>query len=153
MILQFLCSATIPKSFLHTEQSLVRTLKSNNETLQNINIHFNDIYERFKIIFFYETVMTELWRGRKDFVVDRASAAPMLPNTTPVGIEANHSQMCKFENKDSPGYMTVTTTIRSWVVEAPQLIIYRFAVEDRARQQVRENDAREMLGIYGDGVS
>jgi hypothetical protein len=152
-ILQAIVGAVIPKGFFHTEPQLVRTLLANNEVLQNINVHFLDIFQRFKIDFVYEGAPTEFVKGMKDFVVDRASACPELPGARYYGIEADHSHMCKFESKGSPGYLNVSTEIRGWVTEAPPVIRSRFAVEHKARQQVVENAAKEMLGIPVEEVS
>lgn len=52
MILQAMCNAILPKSVVETRPGLIKTLKANNETLQNINLHFLDFYQRFEVCFF-----------------------------------------------------------------------------------------------------
>jgi hypothetical protein len=136
---------------MDTEPHLVQTLKSNNEVLQNINLHFLDIYQRFEIDMVHEAVKTDL-RGLRAFVVDQASASPQLPGVRYYGIEASHSTMCKFESKSSPGYLNISTQIRTWVLESPPVIQTRWIAERKARQQARENEARELLGIYAEPV-
>ncbi|KAI1437332.1 hypothetical protein GGR50DRAFT_692377 [Xylaria sp. CBS 124048] len=42
--------AVIPRSFSQSESVLLKLPKRDNETLQNINIHFLDVYQRFKIL-------------------------------------------------------------------------------------------------------
>lgn len=148
-LLQGLADAIIPKKVMDTEPHLVQTLKSNNEVLQNINLHFLDIYQRFEIDMVHESVKTDM-KGFKAFVVDQASASPQLPGVRYYGIEASHSTMCKFESKSAPGYLNVSTTVRSWVVDCLPVIQSRWKAERRARQQVRENEAKELLGIYTD---
>lgn len=152
MLLQGLADALIPKKVMDTEPHLVQTLKSNNEVLQNINLHFLDIYQRFEIDMVHEAVKTDM-KGLKAFVVDQASASPQLPGVRYYGIEASHSTMCKFESKSSPGYLNVSTQIRKWVLDSPPVIQSRWVAERKARQQARENEARELLGIYGDPVA
>ncbi|KAI9743261.1 MAG: hypothetical protein M1818_003107 [Claussenomyces sp. TS43310] len=147
-ILQSICNTVIPKSILHTEPHLVRTLLSDNETLQNINVHFLDIFQRFQIDFVHEAAKTELVKGMKDFVVDQASASMQLPGVRYYGIEANHSNMCKFESKNAPGYLNVSMTIKTWVSEAPPIIESRLVLERDARRQAKVNEANETLGIY-----
>ena len=146
-ILQGLADAILPKKLLDTEPHLVKTLKSNNEVLQNINLHFLDVYQRFQIDMVHEAVKTDL-KGGRAFIVDQASAGPLLPSVRYYGIEASHSSMCKFESKSAPGYLNVSTTIKTWVAESPQIIQSRWVAERKARQQAIENEAKELLGIY-----
>jgi hypothetical protein len=152
MILQGIADALIPKKVMDTEPHLVQTLKSNNEVLQNINLHFLDIYQRFEIDMVHEAVKTDL-KGLKAFVVDRDSASPLLPGVNYYGIEASHSTMCKFESRSSPGYLSVSTRLRKWVLESPPVIQSRWMAEKRARVQVRENEAKELLRIYEEPVA
>jgi len=137
---------------MDTEPHLVQALKSNNEVLQNINLHFLDIYQRFEIDMVHEAVKTDL-KGSRAFIVDQASASPQLPGVRYYGIEASHSTMCKFESINSPGYLNISTQIRTWVLESPTVIYSRWMAERKARQQARENEARELLGIYAEPVT
>lgn len=147
LILQGMVSALVPKKFMDSEATLVKTLITNNETLQNINLHFLDIYQRFKICMVHEAMKTDL-KGTKSFVVDQSSAGPPLSDVEYFGIEATHSGMCKFDTKNSPGYRNVSTSIKGWVVEAPPVIQARFDAEKRSRRQMKEAQAAELLGIY-----
>lgn len=144
-----MADALIPKKAMDTEPHLVQTLKSNNEVLQNINLHFLDIYQRFEIDMVHEAVKTDL-KGLRAFIVDQASASPQLPGIRYYGIEASHSTMCKFESKSSPGYLNVSTQIRTWVLESSPVVQSRWVAERQARKQARENEARELLGIYAE---
>lgn len=137
---------------MDTEPHLVQTLKSNNEVLQNINLHFLDIYQRFEIDMVHEAVKSDL-KGLRAIIVDQASASPQLPGVRYYGIEASHTTMCRFESKSSPGYLNISTRIRTWVMESPPVIQSRWVVERKARQQARENEARELLGIYAEPVA
>lgn len=79
LIIQGMVDALVPKKVMDTEAQLVKTLQTNNETLQNINLHFLDIYQRFKICMVHEAVKTD-FKGTKGFVVDQLSASPLLPD-------------------------------------------------------------------------
>jgi hypothetical protein len=48
-VLQSMSDVILPKKLFDSEPVLLKTLKRDNETLQNINNHFLDIYQRFKI--------------------------------------------------------------------------------------------------------
>jgi hypothetical protein len=147
MLLQGLADALIPKKVMDTEPILVQTLKSNNEVLQGINIHFLDIRRRFEIVMVHEAVKTDL-KGLRVFIVDQASASPLMEGVTYYGIEATHSTICKFESKSSPGYLSIATTLRTWVMNCLPLIQSRWVAERRARQQLKEEIAGELLGVF-----
>lgn len=141
-VLQAMSDAVIPRSFFQSESVLLKTLKRDNETLQNINNHFLDIYQRFKILMAHENHKTDL-RGTKMLVVDATSAGPQLPGVTYYAIEATHSGMCKFDSKNAPGYRTISTAIREWVLDAPDVIATRWRVEEdeklaRAKHEIEE---------------
>jgi hypothetical protein len=146
-MLQSMCESLIPKKVLDTEPQLVNALRSNNETLQNINLHFLDIYQRFEISMVHEAVKTDL-KGTKAFIVEQQSASPQLPGVNYYGIEATHSGMCKFESKSSPGYLNVSTTIKSWIMNAPPVIESRWVDEGILRAQQKKAHANEVLGIF-----
>ncbi|KAI0404117.1 hypothetical protein F4802DRAFT_568981 [Xylaria palmicola] len=141
-VLQAMSDAVVPRSFFHSESVLLKTLKRDNETLQNINNHFLDVYQRFKILMAHENHKTDL-KGTKMLVVDATSAGPQLPGVTYYAIEATHSTMCKFDSKNAPGYRTIATAIREWVSDAPEVISTRWRVEQdeklaRAKHEIEE---------------
>ncbi|KAI0598382.1 hypothetical protein F4775DRAFT_583770 [Biscogniauxia sp. FL1348] len=141
-VLQAMSDAVVPKSFFQSESVLLRTLKRDNETLQNINSHFLDIYQRFKILMAHENHKTD-FKGTRMLVVDSTSASPQLPGVTYYAIEATHSGMCKFDSKNAPGYRTISTAIRDWVLDAPDVIATRWRVEEdeklaRAKHEIEE---------------
>ncbi|KAB5533630.1 hypothetical protein GE09DRAFT_1251074 [Coniochaeta sp. 2T2.1] len=149
-MLQFMSEAVIPKKLFETEPVLIKTLRKDNETLQNINNHFLDIYQRFQIHMAHENHKTDL-KGSKAVVVDPASASPQLPGVTYYGIESTHSGMCKFESNTAPGYRTVSTAIRDWVKEASNVIQVRWLVEldDRQVRQQLEIHERRLRQLGG----
>ena len=63
-MLQAMSEAVIPRKFLETEPVLIKTLRKDNETLQNINNHFLDIYQRFQIHMAHENHKTDI-KGSK----------------------------------------------------------------------------------------
>jgi len=63
LILQGMVNALVPKNAKDTEAQMANTLQRNYETLLNINLHFLDIYPRFKICMVYEQEKTHLKGG------------------------------------------------------------------------------------------
>ncbi|OBT50296.1 hypothetical protein VE04_09072 [Pseudogymnoascus sp. 24MN13] len=146
-VLHSLVRTVMPKKIVETEDQLLKTLQNNNETLQNINLHFLDIYQRVAIDLLLEAMRTDL-KGTKIFVVDQAAASPPLPGVRYYGIEGTHSSMCKFESKNAPGYLNVSTAIKGWANDCTPKIQARWAAERKARRQAKENEAKELLGIF-----
>ncbi|KAL2186336.1 hypothetical protein L209DRAFT_806571 [Thermothelomyces heterothallicus CBS 203.75] len=136
-IIQRMADAVVPRKIFDTESVLLKSLKKDNETLQEISNHFLDIYQKFKIHMAHENQKTDI-KGSKMLVVDASSASPQLVGVTYYGIEATHSRMCKFDSENAPGYRTVSTAIREWVADAPNVIPIRWEVEEDQRR-VRAN--------------
>ncbi|KLU84808.1 hypothetical protein MAPG_03844 [Magnaporthiopsis poae ATCC 64411] len=146
-VLQAMSDAVVPKGIFETESVLLRTLKKDNETLQGINNHFLDIYQRFRIHMVHENFKTPI-KGHKVLVVDANSAGPQLPGVTYYGIDATHSGMCKYDSADAPGYRIVSTTLREWVTEAIPFIEMRWKVEEEDRRMKTMNQMHEMRMPY-----
>ncbi|KAK4231930.1 hypothetical protein QBC38DRAFT_525734 [Podospora fimiseda] len=132
-VLQLMSDITMPRKLFETQPTLLRALKKDNETLQGINSHFLDVYQRFRIHMVHENHRTDV-RGSKVLVVDAASAGPQLPGVTYYGIEASHSGMCKFESEKAPGWVNVSTALREWVGDGGDVIPIRWEVEEEDRR-------------------
>lgn len=143
-LLQNICSAVLPKKFFDTSPQLIEALKSNNETLQNINRLFIPIIDRFHVYMFHESKPMDL-KGTRSFVVDEDSAAPDIDGVERMGIERDHSHMCKFEDENAPGYEVVAEAVQRYADAAPRLIKQRWEEERRIREFERQGAARELL--------
>ncbi|KAF7547618.1 hypothetical protein G7Z17_g7594 [Cylindrodendrum hubeiense] len=148
LMLQGMADAILPKKFFESESVLLRTLKKENETLSNINSHFLDIYQRFRIHMAHENHKSDL-KATKALVVDFSSASPQLPGVTYYGIEATHSGMCKFDSPSAPGWRNVSTDIRQWVIDAPAMIQVRWEVEEEERRARLRNEMNERFAPFG----
>ncbi|KAK3346683.1 hypothetical protein B0T25DRAFT_283996 [Lasiosphaeria hispida] len=146
-ILQHMSDVVVPRRFFETEPVLLKTLKKDSETLQSINNHFLDIYQRFMIHMVHENHTTDI-KGTKVFVVDTASANPQMVGVTYYGIEATHSGMCKFESDNAPGYLNVSTAIREWVALSLTVIPTRWNMEDEDRRTRANLEYFERMRSY-----
>ena len=135
----------LPKKFFDTSSQLVEALVSNNETLQNINRLFIEIISRYRVYLFHESKPTDL-KGTRSFVVDEDSAAPVIEGVERMGIERDHSHMCKFEDENAPGYDVVAEAIQRYAQEAPKTIAKRWVEEKSIRSVERREAAEELLG-------
>ncbi|PVH71185.1 hypothetical protein DL98DRAFT_540272 [Cadophora sp. DSE1049] len=148
LILQGMVNAMVPKKLFETHSQLVKTLQSNNEILQNINLRFLDLYpNRLRICMVHEGHPTDL-KGTKHLIVDQTAASPQLPDVQYFGIEATHSGMCKFESKNAPGFTNVSVTLRSWVQECPEFIQTRWEAERFLRKQKREDEIAQLQRMH-----
>ncbi|OQE05898.1 hypothetical protein PENVUL_c021G02885 [Penicillium vulpinum] len=143
MLLQKICNAVLPKKFMEASPQLVKALRTNNETLQNINSLFVDIMGRFHIYFFHETRSTDM-HGTREVIVDEHSAAPYMEGVERAGIEADHSHMCKFDDDNAAGYEVVAEAILRYSRQAPAVITDRWMEERKARTQEKKAKAREI---------
>ena len=143
-LLERISSAVLPKKFFDSSDQLVQALKTNNETLQNINRLFIEIIGRFHIYFFHESKPMDL-KGTRGFVVDEDSAAPVIEGVERMGIERDHSHMCKFESEGAPGYDVVAEAIMRYADDAPKLIQARWDEERRIRDFEKQEAAKEIL--------
>lgn len=143
LLLHNICSAVLPKKFMESSPQLIQTLRTNNETLQHINSLFADIMGRFHIYLFHETRSMDI-RGTREVIVDEASAAPYLEGVERMGIEADHSHMCKFDDENSPGYEVVAEAILRYSRQAPTIIADRWVEERKTRALEKKAKAREI---------
>ncbi|KFA75868.1 hypothetical protein S40288_01931 [Stachybotrys chartarum IBT 40288] len=149
LMLQGMADAVLPRKFFESESVLLRTLKRDNETLANINSHFLDIYQRFRIHMVHENHKTDV-KGTKIIVVDANSASPQLPGVTYYGVEATHTQLCRFASADAPGYRALSTDARQWVRDAPLVIQVRWAAEEQEQAIRMRVDLQERMSPFAD---
>lgn len=79
----------------------------------------------------------------RNIIVDANSASPQLPGVTYYGVEATHSQLCKFTSPSSPGFRALSTDIRQWALDAPAIISRRWDAELRDRSLRVQNELSE----------
>lgn len=69
------------------------------------------------------------------YIVNEASAAPILDGTDRSGMPADHSRLCTFESNTSSGFRTVVAAIRRYSKAAPPLIRARCATLEEGRRR------------------
>jgi hypothetical protein len=143
--LETLCHAIMPKKAIDTGPQLVDALKSNSETLLNIDRQFAQLLEDFHIYFFHEAKPSDL-KGLLRFIVEEDSAAPTLPDVERAGIQADHQHMCKFESDNAPGFDLVVDAIQRYADEAPVKIRTRWTSEKVMSRQRASGKAMAAFG-------
>lgn len=125
------------------------TLNKDSKTLDLITDQFTPLMKQFHIFFFWEEVQTDFghWSG---FVVEESSAAPILDNTERCGVDATHSRMIKFSDRNSSSYRTIIAALRRYCREAPRVIESRWKVALDALARARSNEAFELAGLTFD---
>ena len=117
-------------------------MKTNSETLLNIDRQFAQLMDDFHIFFFHEAKPSNL-KGSLQYIVDEESAAPTLPDVERAGIQADHSHMCKFDNDSAPGFDLVVDGIQRYSDDAPAIIRNRWVMEKRERLSRAVRKAKE----------
>ena len=148
--LEGLCHILMPKKALDTAPQLIEALKTNSETLLNIDRQFAQLLDEFHIFFFHEAKPSD-FKGTLKFIVEEDSAAPTLPDVERAGIQADHQHMCKFENESAPGFDLVMDGIQRYAEDAPPKIRDRWTSErserhTRAVRKAKENFGSELIG-------
>ena len=126
------------------ESSLLKALEKESETLQNITDQFAPLMANFRVFFFWEQEKTDL-KYTKDYIVDEASAAPILDNTERCGIASDHRGMVKFGKGSSQGFRTTVAALRRYCQEAPYIIRGRWIKAAEALNKSRRQEAMEIL--------
>ena len=127
-----------------SQPQLTNVLKTNNETLQNIDRQFIHLTSRYRIFFFHEAKPTKL-KGVLRFIVDEESASPNIQDVERASIQEDHSHMCQFEDDSAPGFQIVTEGIDRYASKASETIISRWERERREQQNKKEATAEELL--------
>ncbi|KAL8705747.1 MAG: hypothetical protein Q9201_001142 [Fulgogasparrea decipioides] len=140
--LEWICSVMLPKKVVDTQPQLVDALKTNNETLQNIDRQFIQIMSYFNIYFFHEGKPTNL-KGTLKFIVDETSASPTVQDVERAVIQADHSHMCKFEDENAPGFDLVAEGIQRYAEKAPAKIRRVWEREKKERLTAKQGDIEE----------
>ncbi|UPL00108.1 hypothetical protein LCI18_011042 [Fusarium solani-melongenae] len=108
----------------NANKKIVQTLEVNSEVLDNIHEEFVKIMLEtgLKIHSFQEGRGLSGVKGFSGKVVDDFSSKFDLPPTiqTVESIDADHSRMTKFSDKDDPGYCAVLGVLRQFVRSSPE---------------------------------
>ena len=135
------------KSFkIGIPSELPNVLGKNSETLQNITDQFAPLAKQFHLYFFWEGVETDLG-STTGYLVPDYSAAPNWDNTERSRIHANHSQMCKFANKDSTDFKTVLAALCRYSRDAQATIRPRWLNARKYFATQRSIEASELIGF------
>jgi hypothetical protein len=136
LALQSISRVILPKKMMDSSGQLVSALETQSETLQNINRLFMDFQNRYRIYYFHESLPMSLGITRS-FIVEEYSAAPIQDGVERMGIEADHSSICKFTDFDAPGFEAVAEGIQRYAREAPATVKRRWQEEKRGRDEHR----------------
>ena len=76
-------------------------MEQNSSYLSDICEDFRFIARKFAIVSFYET---EIWPGTRGPVVDRMSSCMYVEHEEQIPLEANHMDLCRFEDAQDPKF-------------------------------------------------
>lgn len=84
----------------HGSKAYVDNLYPNSEAIQTINDQFRHVYQGKQLYSFFETVPTPL-----GLIVERPSGVLDLPGEQVSHLNADHSQLCKYDSPSDTNYM------------------------------------------------
>ena len=143
--LEAICQAALPKDSINDNIHLIDTLRSKNETLQNIDRQFIQLSRSLHMFFFHEGKPTDLGGGRWEYIVDEESACPTIQDVERAVIQRDHMQMCKFEDITEPGFHLVAEAIHRYTSEAAGTIGPRWDFEKANQLAKKKAEADEIL--------
>ena len=130
----------------YASSNLERSIEKNSETLQNITDQFAPLMKQFHICFFWEIFQT-VTGVNKTFIVSEDSAAPILDDTERSGINATHSQMCRFDGLVSPGFSIVLAALLRYTKESHATVRLRWIEARKFLATQRKYEASELVGF------
>ena len=131
------------------ESQLLSVIQKDSETLQAITDQFSSLMKQFHIFFFWEEVESDM-ENRKGFMVEEASAAPIIDNTERAGIAASHVQMVRFVDESESSYRTVIEALVRYCRQAPSIISRRWTQAEESLSRIWSNEAYELTATAFD---
>ncbi|KAI1063203.1 hypothetical protein LB507_005556 [Fusarium sp. FIESC RH6] len=125
----------------HPRSSLLQQISKESDLLASQLVDFKNLIRDRKFVSFYETGQTKKlefntekkrWERTGDFVtaVDTDSALLQLPDSLEekLPVDADHSMIVKFDNKNSKAYVSARDKLKQFEQDAPKVIAARFAI-------------------------
>ncbi|CAG8083748.1 unnamed protein product [Penicillium salamii] len=134
------------KGVLKDRSHLIASMEKKSETLQTISQQFSPLLKNFHVHNFWETIETSRSIG-SGLIVSYSSAAPPWDDTGRSGLPATHSQMCKFGDREQPGYKLTCGILHRFIKLAGPLIASRHRQSDSFLSARREYEATEVLSF------
>lgn len=123
---------------------LSSALIEGSQTLQDINDQFAPLTKKFLVNLFWEQLKSDLGT-RQGYIVTQNSADPGWESADRAGIQANHSQMCKFGDSNQAGFKLVLSACRRYIRDAPRIILARWHEDQCLIERERKQEAAELL--------
>ncbi|KAL8730575.1 MAG: hypothetical protein Q9181_004614 [Wetmoreana brouardii] len=114
-------------------------------TLQKLNEQFRHIAPRLDIVSFYETQSTSIGlKNSRVMILEKDSSVLGYPGETSKALNADHHNVCKFDNPQDPNYISVRNALQSLISK----IVSKTSSQDSS-SLIRKNSAnvRSLLAI------
>lgn len=134
------------KGILKDRSNLLISIEKKSETLENITEQFAPLLKHFHVHNFWEKLETSraLTRG---LIVTPFSAAPAWDDTGRSGLPGTHSGMCKFRDREEPGYKAIRGIISRFQKLAGPTVSARSTQADAFLLAKRQSEADEILAF------
>jgi len=102
-------------SVVHGARPYIANIERNSEALEVINDEFRHYAVHLKLCSLYETKKTKSPLTGAAMVVEKDSAVLGYPGEQVVMVNANHRDICKFDDRSDPNFITVSNVISTVV--------------------------------------
>lgn len=102
-------------SIIHGTRPYLGNIERNSEALEVINDEFRHYAAHLKLCSLYETKKTKSPLSGAVMVVEKDSAVLGYPGEQVVMMNANHRDICKFDDMSDPNFVTVSNVIGTMV--------------------------------------
>ncbi|KAI3541456.1 NACHT and WD domain-containing protein [Colletotrichum filicis] len=98
-------------SFGASSRQFITELVAGSSTLEKVNENFRHAARKLQIVSFYETRPTPVSKLSQMMILDKDSSVLGYPGEISKPLDANHSELCKYESLTDPRYITVRNAL------------------------------------------
>ena len=98
--------------FNHSPKQYVSELSKTSPALEDLNEQFRHIASKLQIISFFETLPTSIG-PKKIMVLEKNSSILGYPTEMSKSLNADHHNVCKYENTQDPNYISVRNALKT----------------------------------------
>ncbi|KAI9888888.1 MAG: hypothetical protein M1814_006177 [Vezdaea aestivalis] len=136
----------LTSTFLSNAKQYINDLHQNSAALQKLNDQFRHIAPRLDIVSFYETRPTPIGlKAMPVMILEKDASVLGYPGETSKALDADHHNVCKYDDLRDPNYIIVRNVLKSLVSKA--LVSSGASVETSPSNGRQSYDLKPSMGI------
>ncbi|OHF02107.1 NACHT and WD domain-containing protein [Colletotrichum orchidophilum] len=105
-------------SFGASSRPFITELVAGSSMLEKVNENFRQVARKLQIVSFYETRPTPVSELNQIMILDKDSSVLGYPGEISKPLDANHSDLCKYDSQNDPRYITVRNVLKTLVEQS-----------------------------------